>query len=142
MLTTHLADRTTLAEHVASLALDHDSRNIPVYDGFHYFCPLDLDVEAKYVLLKDDDTLVAVLKYDRFRNRDYVRAETGATHLGIFFVDVHRDYRRRGLSRALVKALRDAVPDQDVHLSPLTHDGKRAKLAATFAAHFLVQLAD
>lgn len=141
MLTTHLADQTTLDEHVEGLALDHVSRNIPVYDGFHYFCTLDLDVEAKYVLLKENGTLVAVLKYDRFRNRDE-RAETGATHLGIFFVDVHRDHRRRGLSRALVQALRDAVPDQDVHLSPLTNDGKQAKLAATFATHFRVQLAD
>lgn len=139
MLTAHYTDKRHIGKHVAPLTLDIDSRPMPVYDGFHYFSPLDLSLDGRYILLKDGEQVVGVILYDRFRTRSKDRAGN-ATHIGIYYVDVHRDYRKQGISQQLVAHLRAATePPHVVELSPLTDDGYAAKLVQTFARHFRVQ---
>lgn len=127
----------------ACASLPITKEHLDFYTGFRYASTLDAtEDDARFILAKDADRVVGILKYARFADRGYAHVAEGvaSSHLGIYYLDVHEDYRQQGVSKALVSALRQTTsPPHIVELSPLTPSGRRGKVVETFQHHFTVR---
>lgn len=145
MLVTHITCTNVDTDGLRTLCADTDviHDHIDYYEGFRYASPLDLnETDVRFIVARDQATVIGILKYARFTDRGYARASEGTpnSHLGIYYIDVREDRRRQNVSRKLIDALRQTTsPPHIVELSPLTKNGKQAKLVETFQRHFTVR---
>lgn len=104
-----------------------------MFEGFEYFKPRDLSDEyvskellnPKFlVCLSNNSEVVGVMKVaeSEFQN-------VGIEYLDLVYIDVHEDYRRKGVAKGLYKLMNDTFPSDTVLISSSLSDmGEKAKL--------------
>ena len=139
-------------EYVDSLNrmdIDTESYNINMFKGFAYFSPIDLNSDGSNFLVAVDENInqiVGVLKIKRYAlsNHKYVSEEeiinkffTNKTYIGVRYLDVRVDYKRKGIATELIKNICNIINQEaniktEIKLSFLTQEGSIAKLNQIF----------
>lgn len=118
-------------ERTESLPLWKNQLGREVFEGFHFFAPLDFQwsevtlEQQTFILALDGDSIVGVMLV--------VQDDRNPNHYGISYVDVHSRRRREGIATQLYKKLNEWVqPNFLLSTSDLTQEGKKAKLNRIF----------
>lgn len=117
----------------------NDKSSVPVFAEFRYLSPIDLSEEGseyntKYIVAYRSDEIIGVLKYKRYARRTHQTVLEKDKHktknyIAIRFVDVKEPFKRQGVATNLITRLSKEVgPNDHLVLSPLTKEGKTAKL--------------
>lgn len=121
--------------------IDKKTMNIPVFDGFYYFAPVDFN-DAPHnngtrfitAICHHTKQVIGVMKTKRYSqdNHQFVpedEKDTIPNYVAILYVDIHRSWQRKGVAKALYQELNDQMKKPDVVLgTPLSKDGRLAKL--------------
>lgn len=127
--------------------IDYSRFSLGIFKGFEGFSPIDLEENKCNFILSVNETndIVGVIKFKRYKmsNHDYLSENDFNSYKngiknykGIMFVDVREDFRRKGVSRSMIKLLADITNTETsktaIRLGKLTHLGKQAKLLEIF----------
>lgn len=111
-----------------SIKVDTGNFNIPMYEGFQFFSPIDREEkdDTIFIVCENKNDVVGVLKLgitkERKKNVRYVS-----------YVDVHKDFRQKGVGTELYRALNTVDLETNTIInSSLTKMGKEAKLNVIF----------
>lgn len=119
-----------LKDYIESKELEIDNKNfnIPMYEGFCYFSPLDLEDkdDTIFIVHECDDIITGILKLG-------LTTEKKKSVRYVSYVNVHKDYRKQGIATKLYKAINDIDLETDTIINSfLTKLGKEAKLNVIF----------
>lgn len=102
-----------------------------VYEGFHFFAPLDFQwsevtlPQQTFLMALDEENIVGVMLL--------VQDDRNPYHYGISYVDVHAQHRRKRIATHLYRQLNQWVqPNFVISMSDLTQEGRKAKLDQIF----------
>lgn len=104
-----------------------------MFEGFEYFKPRDLSNEyvskellnPKFlVCLLNDSKIIGIMKVAESEYQS-----VGIEYLDLVYIDVHKDYRRKGVAKGLYQLMNDTFPSDTVLISNSLSDmGEKAKL--------------
>lgn len=113
---------------VKKLNIDTVNFSVPMYEGFVLFSPIDLKDKDEniFIIYEENDCVAGVLKLG-------ITTEDKKLIRYVSFVDVHKDYRQKGIATKLYNKINDLELETDTIInSTLTKLGKEAKLNIIF----------
>lgn len=111
-----------------SINVNAKDYSVPIYEGFTFFSPIDLEErdETIFIVYEEDNYVVGVLKLG-------LTKEKSKDIRYVSYVDVHKDFRQKGVGTELYRALNTVDLETNTIInSSLTKMGKEAKLNVIF----------
>lgn len=125
------------------LKIDSKNFNVPTFQGFEFFSPIDIDRNQSgsehsniLVYFDEKEDIVGVIKLINTKHQ-------GRAAVGISYIDVRNDRQHNKVAISMITALRDYFPVQAILvLSPEIKMGKQAglkeKIKSIFAGRKIV----
>lgn len=105
--------------------------NDGIIRSFHYF-----DVQDIICYYQPDDVKYLVAYVDEFKIKNVIGiikyAWYNDCYIGINYIDIRVDYKRKGVATLLIKELDNYLVDKYVVISILSKEGKEAKINEVF----------